>query len=231
MKNIFLPVIGLFLLSLTSCYHTKSSMAYQTADITAKPVNPPTKVILDDDIALTMEGRRIILNGSMSMEVAKVDSAIDQLITIALKNDGYVVRSTFEETTIRVTAGNFKKVIDEVKSLGKLVDQELDGQDITDTYYDLEIRLDNAERTRTRYLELLANVHNINEGLAIERELERLNTQIDQLKGQLKRLDHLETYATLRIKHKQMDEKVKPGALSYVGIGVFKGVKWLFVRN
>lgn len=225
MKKYILPFSIVFLFFLSSCDSYMHSAAY------SPPTPPVNKMVDDDDLALKLEGRRVIMNGAMTLEVERVDSTVDQLISIALKNDGYVVRSTFEQTTIRVLATNFKQVIDQVNSLGELVDQELDGQDVTDTYYDLEIRLANAEKTRDRYLQMLQDAKSINEGLAIERELERLNTTIDQLKGQLNRLNHLETYATLTVNHKEAGEKVKPGLVSYVGIGLYKSVKWLFVRN
>ena len=44
---------------------------------------------------------------------------------------------------------------------------------------DLEIRLENAEKARNRYLELLDKAETVGEVLSVEKELERLNEKID----------------------------------------------------
>jgi len=101
------------------------------------------------------------------------------------------------------------------------------GEDVTEEYRDLEIRLDSAEKTRKRYLELLNKAEKVDEILKIERELERLNGEIDLLKGKINRLTHLAQYATITV---QTSNGVKKGVLGYAFYGVYSGVKWLFVR-
>jgi len=83
-------------------------------------------------------------------------------------------------------------------------------------------------KSRERYLELLARAENVQSALLVEKELERLNSEIEFLKGKLNKTSHLVDFATLTISIK---EKVKPGLLGYVGIGLFEVVKWLFIRN
>ena len=60
------------------------------------------------------------------------------------------------------------------------------------------------------------------------KELERLNTELDQLQGQMKRLENLTSFSTITIRH---EERKKPGPIGYIGIGLYEAVKWLFVRN
>jgi hypothetical protein len=75
---------------------------------------------------------------------------------------------------------------------------------------------------------LLERADNIDEILKLERELERFNGIIESLKGKLERLSHLVQYSSITVK---TFEKFKPGPISYAFHGLFKGVKWLFVRN
>jgi hypothetical protein len=112
--------------------------------------------------------------------------------------------------------------------LGKVQSQSVSGQDVTDQYRDYQIRLENAEKSRDRYLELLAKAENVEAALQVERELERLNETIDLLKGRMNRMDHLEAFSTITV---QIKERKKPGVLGYVGLGVYHAFKWLFVRN
>ncbi|MBL4577871.1 MAG: DUF4349 domain-containing protein, partial [Flavobacteriales bacterium] len=90
------------------------------------------------------------------------------------------------------------------------------------------IRLDNAEKSRKRYLELLNMANTVSQALLVEHELERLNQTIDLLKGKINRMSHLTAYATITI---NLKEEVKPGVLGYMGIAIYHSVKWLFVRG
>jgi len=60
----------------------------------------------------------------------------------------------------------------------------------------------------------------------VERELERLNGEIDSFKGQLQRMSHLAQFSTINI---ALERKVKLGPLGFVFWGLSKGIKWLFV--
>jgi hypothetical protein len=64
--------------------------------------------------------------------------------------------------------------------------------------------------------------------LKVEKELERLNTELDLLQGKIDRLDHLVDYATIEVNY---EKGKKTGVIGYVLVGVFKAVKWLFVRG
>jgi hypothetical protein len=88
--------------------------------------------------------------------------------------------------------------------------------------------LDNASNARKRYLELLAKAETVEAALKVEKELERLNGEIDSLEGKINQLKHLSEYSTITV---YLEEKVKPGILGYVGIGLYESVKWIFVRN
>ena len=74
----------------------------------------------------------------------------------------------------------------------------------------------------------MEEAENVEAALKVEKELERLNEKIDLLKGKINRIDHLSEYSTISINYEQHK---KPGILGYIGLGLYKGVKWLFVRN
>ena len=59
--------------------------------------------------------------------------------------------------------------------------KSITGKDVTDEHYDLNIRLENAQLARDRYLELLNRAQTVDETLKVEKELERLNTELDLL--------------------------------------------------
>jgi hypothetical protein len=175
-----------------------------------------------------LESRKRIFSANLGLTVADPDSAANQIIAIAQSVNGFMSESSTTGTTIRVPADQLEAVMTRLQTLGKTRYKHLRGEDVTEAYRDFGIRLDNAEKSRQRYLELLAKAINVEETLLVERELERLTETIDLLKGRMNRLDQLEAYATVSV---DLQRKAKLGPLGFIVKGVYSGVKWLFVRN
>jgi hypothetical protein len=172
--------------------------------------------------------RMVIYNASLDLAVKKADTVNANLTRIAAKYNGYVLTLGDKRSVIRVKASMLKPAVDEVCRLGKVKYKNIYGDDVTDEYEDSQIRLDNAKKARQRYLELLAKAENVQAALMVEKELERLNKEIDTLEGKIKRLEHLSDFSTITV---NMEKKVKPGVVGYIGMGLYYSVKWLFVRN
>lgn len=174
------------------------------------------------------DGRLMIYNATVTVQTRNPDSAAAQVAGLAKKYGGYVLSSGNNYTTIRVKSTSLKEALTEICTYGKVKSKNITGTDVTEEFTDYQIRLDNAEKARKRYLELLEKAANVGETLAVEKELERLNKEIDLLKGKMNRISHLVDYSTITVYH---EEKTKLGILGYVFVGTFKAVKWLFVRN
>lgn len=176
--------------------------------------------------------RIILYNAQLSLLVDSVKTIKDRALSIMVSYKGYMVSSTNTSLQMRVPSSSLNSVLTNFKQLGKVNYENINGVDVTDTYYDIKIRLENAEKTRNRYLELLNQAKNVSEILKVEKELERLNGVIDSYKGSIKRYDQENQYSliTLRFYTKQdKKDKVRPGPLGYIFVGLYKGIKWLFV--
>jgi hypothetical protein len=176
----------------------------------------------------TSKVRKVLFSAQLTMTVVHVDTANIELQAIASKYNGYVSQLGSQRTIIRVEGKHLNHAIDDISKLGKIQSKNITGQDVTDEYLDYGIRLENAEKSRARYLELLEKAENVEAALKVEKELERLNETIDILKGKMNQIEHLAEYSTITI---HLRERTKPGILGYVGIGLYHTVKWLFVRN
>jgi hypothetical protein len=174
------------------------------------------------------DDRKVIYNASLELHPANVDTANAALMRVAHRHGGYVMRTGPAMASIRVRSERLNDALSDIGRLGKVKDRKMWGDDVTEEYMDLDIRLDNMKKTRLRYLELLQKANDVEETLKVERELERLNREIDLIEGKLNRLSHLTEYSTIDVYY---GSKPKPGILGYVFIGLYKGVKWLFVRG
>jgi cell division protein ZapA (FtsZ GTPase activity inhibitor) len=172
--------------------------------------------------------RMIQQSASLEMRVNEPDSINAHLLRIAKRYEGYVVRLGDRGSTIRVEAASLNDAVNDVAMLGKVRSKSLMGEDVTEQYVDVEIRLENARKARDRYLELLKQAENVQAALLVEKELERLNGEIELLEGKASKLKHLSDMATISV---DLDQREKLGPLGYVCVGTWKGVKWLFVRS
>ncbi len=174
------------------------------------------------------EGRMIQQSAALDMRVTEPDSTNARLLDIAKRYDGYVVMLGDRRSTIRVRTASLGEAVNEVATLGKVRSKSFKGEDVTEQYVDVELRLENARKARDRYLELLKQAENVQAALLVEKELERLNGEIELLEGKANKLKHLSDMATIAV---DLNEREKLGPLGYVCVGTWKGVRWLFVRS
>lgn len=172
--------------------------------------------------------KKILFSAFLSLSVEIPDSANYHIEKISEKYGGYVNEIGTYRTIIRVKSESLNDAIEEISELGKVQNKNLSGQDVTEEYLDYTIRLENAQKSRDRYLELLKKAETVEATLKVEKELARLNEAIDLLKGKMNRIDHLSEFSTITI---NLKEKKKLGPIGYIGMGLYQAVKWLFVRN
>ncbi|HKK78269.1 MAG TPA: DUF4349 domain-containing protein, partial [Phaeodactylibacter sp.] len=166
------------------------------------------------DEASPADSRKIIYNAYLHLTVETPDSTNLRLKAIAKKYGGYTSEIGTYRSVIRVNSEQLNAAVAEVSRLGRVDRKQIRGQDVTEEYLDYQIRLENAQKTRNRYLELLDLAETVDEILKVEKELERLNETIDLLKGKMNRIDQLDAYATITV---NLKERKKPGVLGYIG--------------
>ena len=171
--------------------------------------------------------RKVVREAWLDLRVDEPDTTISRLTALAERLGGYPAATNSTSTTLRIPDDRLEQAMTETATYGKVRDRRLSVTDVTDGYRDLGIRLDNAERARQRYLELLDRATTVTEAIEVERELERLSETIDLLRGRRNALNQREALATLTV---GVEKRERPGPLGYVFLGLWRGVSWLFVR-
>ena len=227
MKNaIQLSMYLLFGILFTAC---SSYQATEESEAYVESVSYESRSEATADVDKIVETeRKVIYNADMRIKVEEVETQTETVIAKAKEQGGYMVSSDIDYVNVRVPAEKLNSFLDEIATMGEVESRNVYSRDITEAYADLGIRLENAEKTRRRYLELLDKAENVSDILEIERELERLNTDIERMKGLLNSYDKQVQYSSVSI---NFFTKAKPGPLGYIFVGLYKGVKFLFVRN
>lgn len=154
--------------------------------------------------------RKMVYMGRFVLLVPETRSAQDRIRKLAVEMGGYLQSMDSEEVIIRVPAARFADTTDALKDIGTVAQRRITAEDVTDKHYDIETRIANHEAMAKRLRELLDKAGKMSDALKIERELARVLTELDRLKGHLKLLDSMVAYATLAIHLKGTVEYTPP---------------------
>ncbi len=154
---------------------------------------------LQSDLQGATEGRKVVYSGAIRVEVARVEDAMSRVRAQIEAAGGYLEQRDGGELTFRVPAERFEPMLAFARTLGRVLDEAQQAEDVTDQWRDLSIRLDNARRSRERLLALLDRAEAVEDVLKIEKELQRLTTEIETMEAQLKKLEDHVAMATLKI--------------------------------
>ena len=157
----------------------------------------------------TPQERMIIRTGDMSLVVADVMQARDEVAQLAVSLNGYVVSSRIwgeeqemrGQISIRVPDEQFEPALTKLRELAIRVESEsTDSQDVTEEYIDLEARLKNAEATESQYLALLDRATEVEDILNIYNSLSRVRTEIEQIKGRMQYLERTTSMSYISVR-------------------------------
>lgn len=163
--------------------------------------------------------RLIIRTADMSIIVTNTDESLAAIAAMAEANGGWVVNShVFEVSdsakggtiTVRVPAEGFDSALDAIAALAVEVEAlSTSGQDVTEEYVDLESRLANLEATADRVRDFMDETRNVEEALAVNQELSRLEGEIEVIKGRMQYLSQSAAFSTITA-HLTPDELAQP---------------------
>lgn len=171
------------------------------APATTAPTAPPSSgggsSVATEPKALA--GPLLIYTAQVHLAVFETAQAIDRAERLAKEAGGYLVRRDDRTITIRVPAAGFHGLLDRMLTLGDVLHRNVSVRDVTEEFYDTQIRIKNAELVRERLEQLLARAQRVEEALAVERELERVAGEVERLKGRLKLLSELLAFSTITL--------------------------------
>ncbi|MCA9624256.1 MAG: DUF4349 domain-containing protein [Myxococcales bacterium] len=142
----------------------------------------------------------LIYTADYTMAVYEVTSAIDAVQKLAEDLGGYLVRRDDHSIQVRVPSNTFKQALGDLNKLGDVLHREETVEDVTERFYDLKTRLDNARVVQKRLQQLLSQANKVEDALAVERELARVTVEIEAMEGKLKRLRELIAFSTMTVR-------------------------------
>src|SRR5205085_4143322 len=167
--------------------------------------------------------RKLVRNAKVDLEVKSFDEALQSISAFVSEGRGYVATTSSEkqengklrgEIIVKILPENLDGFLVKLRELGDLKNQTLATEDVTKEYVDTDARLNNARLLETRLIELLKKKSDdVEDLLAVEKELGRVREQIEQLQGELKFMDMQVRFATVTISLAEKDMETPAGFL------------------
>jgi len=164
-------------------------------DTVAKPDPPP---VPGPSVKPSL-ARMIIYAARLVINVLEPDKSMEEALALMKKMGGFLAQRNNLSVEIRIPSALFFDYVREVEKLGLVVQRTIASEDVTEQFADLTLRLGNLKVMRTRLLALLELAKTVEDRLAIERELSRVNGEIDAISGRLRMLQNLADFATIQL--------------------------------
>jgi len=198
---------------------TESAQMSAVGDSKARAEAPVQNISLDQADAsqnvAAVTQRKIIRNATLSIEIDAPTDGQRRIASIAEARGGFVVTSEsrqqggasseskpYEVVTIevRVPAAQFDAVVSEIRAVGGRVKEEkITGQDVTEEYIDLEARLRTKKALEAQFIEIMKSARKVSDALEVQSEMAEVRTEIERLEGRRRFLENQSSLSTIKI--------------------------------
>lgn len=150
----------------------------------------------------------IIRTGNMEIVVEDTEATIDEITRRINATGGWVVESNVFQRgtdksgsmTVRVPVEQFDAMMNEIEAMAvEVLGSSTSGEDVTDEYVDRRARLQNLEATADRVRSFLDEAENVEEALAVNAELSRLEGEIEAMRGRIQYLEQSAAFSTIHV--------------------------------
>ena len=153
-------------------------------------------------------GPSVIKTASLDVEVERdgFGETLDTATGVAARHDGFVVSTNTvgEESrrgsiVIRVPAERFEEALVELRALGRVEGELIEGRDVGQEFVDLEARLRNLEAQEAVLLRLFDEAVSVADTIHIQQELSGVQLQTEEVEGRLRYLRDQSSFATISL--------------------------------
>jgi hypothetical protein len=152
-------------------------------------------------------GAQVISQASVALEVSDVATAVNQVETLAQNLGGSVDNMSSSGSqnqqqanlTIRVPANQFLTALNQLQTMGTVQSQNINTQDVTQQYIDLQAQLTSAQLEEQNLQAILAKATTVSDEIAIQEQLTQVISQVESLQGQINYMQNQVTMSTITV--------------------------------
>lgn len=158
---------------------------------------------------IDVAGPRIESTGSMNLTVPHVDPAVAALTSLVDGDGGFVASEQTQSAspgepasgtvTLQVPQKSFSALVGQVRRVGAASAVSTKAVDVTGQYVDLQAQITALRATQGQYLTIMTKAQSIGDILAVQQQLDSIDSQLQQVEGELHLLDAGTSYGTLTV--------------------------------
>jgi hypothetical protein len=153
-------------------------------------------------------GNRIVRTATVDLEVGKgrLNDTINRATDVVTRAKGIYVGSSTAvpagepasgQVSFRVPVDAFEPVLRELKALGTYRGEQSKTEDVTNQYIDLNGQLAAWRAQERVYLRLLDRARSVADVIAVQNQLQQVQSNIERLQGQLDHLEDQSSFSTI----------------------------------
>lgn len=169
--------------------------------------------------------QKLMYKANIVMEIQDYGKAQSEVRNSVTLSGGYIVN--FSETQsssekggtfiVKVPANGFSSFLNRLENIAhENLQRSIEGQDVTEEYVDLESRLKAKQIMEEQFVAFMKKATKTTDLVAFANELERIQSEIEQMKGRMRYIDQNVSYSTVEIRLYETPQKKddpKPSAI------------------
>ncbi|KIV50755.1 hypothetical protein TS65_29220 [Aneurinibacillus migulanus] len=183
----------------------------------------------------------MVYQAELGLNVKDFATSQKSLTQLVEKMNGYIVEASSYnqgegdsllngDFRIRIPNTKFNTFLEETEKLAlKVTNRTIQGRDVTEEYIDLEARLASKQVLEKQLLGFMKNAQKTSDLLQIAQDVNKVQTEIEQLKGKMKYLKNQSDFATVTI-HMTESKAVLP-SLSDNPVSTWDKTKQQFMNS
>lgn len=150
--------------------------------------------------------RLIIKDGRLTVIVDDTETAVNAATNLTVELGGYIISQNihddpqgyrFASLKLAVPVSQFEFALRDLRGLGQVTNESSSGTDVSDEFVDLNSRLTNLQLTRDRLRSFLDQATDVNQTLAVNEELVKVEEEIALIQGRLNFLRDRAAFSTI----------------------------------
>jgi Domain of unknown function (DUF4349) len=203
MKTVYL--FSLLIFSFACGNATNETYDLAGADYEAIMEAPATRQSAPQSPTIT---KKFIKTSGIDFETENVEATYKTIIDLLPTFEAYIENENQSKTsqsihynlTIRVPSSFHDSLYSSIGNLAFKLDSKYSNiEDVTERYYDLKLRIKNKKALEERYLDLLKKATAVKDILEIEKNLNEIRINIEQLQGQFNYLSKQVNLSTIQL--------------------------------
>ena len=154
-----------------------------------------------------LQNSKFIYTANIVLETKEFDQAVASIDRLVSSLGGYYEGRSIDQGgsyrslngTVRVPVGQYDAFLGQLGTAAHLLSCNEEKQNISESYYDVEVRLTTQKTKMERLQKLLQQAASMEDIISLESAISETELQIEYLTGSLRKYDNLVEYATITV--------------------------------